>query len=104
MAYSAAALSSEMGTTAKGRTGGCTRHYDTVKARTTDIYRMKFRGQEWAEIAVSGDGASDVDVYIYDDNGNLIASDTDSTDQCYVRWVPSWTGAFRIEVRNVSAF
>jgi hypothetical protein len=91
----------DMGATAKGRAGGCTRHRDLVQSRTTDIFRMRFRAREWAEIAVSGDGSSDVDLYIFDESGNLIASDTDRTDQCFVRWVPSWTGEFRIEVRNL---
>ena len=53
-----------------------------------------------AEVAVSGDGDTDLDLYIYDSNGNLIASDTDYSDDCYVNWVPAWTGRFVIRVVN----
>jgi hypothetical protein len=37
---------------------------------------------------------------VYDENGNLIASDTDYTDDCYVRFYPRWTGVFRIKIVN----
>ena len=47
------------------------------------------------------DGDTDLDLYVYDENGILIASDTDSTETCVVRFWPKWTGAFRIEVRNL---
>ena len=52
------------------------------------------------ESAVVGDGDCDLDLYIYDENGNIVASDTDYTDQCICRWVPSWTGKFIIRIVN----
>ena len=55
---------------------------------------------EIAEILVSGDGDTDLDLYVYDENGNLITSDTDYTDDCYVRFCPKWTGPFRIKIVN----
>lgn len=53
-----------------------------------------------AEVLVSGDGDTDLDLYIYDSNGNLIAADTDYTDDCYVNWIPAWTGRYTIRVVN----
>ena len=53
-----------------------------------------------AEVVVSGDGDTDLDLYVYDSNGNLIAKDDDYTDGCYVRWRPSWTGRFIIKIVN----
>ena len=53
-----------------------------------------------AEVIVIGDGDNDLDLYIYDGNGNLIASDTDYTDQCVCNWVPRWTGVFTIRILN----
>ena len=38
--------------------------------------------------------------YVYDDNGNLIASDTDYSGDCYASWVPRRSGTFVIKVVN----
>ena len=32
--------------------------------------------------------------------GNLIASDTDYSDNCLVSWVPKWTGNFKVKIVN----
>ena len=37
---------------------------------------------------------------IYDENGNLIDSDTDSTDECLCTFTPRWTGQFKIKIKN----
>jgi hypothetical protein len=64
------------------------------------IYTLAFRAGELAEVAVSGDGDTDLDLYILDQNNNLIVYDEGYTDQCYVRFVPKWTGNFSIVVKN----
>ncbi len=88
-----------------GATRGATKdyatHYDRVEARTTDTYTIRFRGGEDACVIVSGDGDTDLDLYIYDENGNLIDSDTDNTDQCVAIWHPKWTGPFTIKIKNL---
>lgn len=84
----------------RGRVGGPVLHYDRVNANTTDIYTWAFRGGELATIAVSGDGDTDLDLFVYDENGNLIASDTDAGDDCLVVFTPRWTGNFRVKVKN----
>ena len=71
-----------------------------VYANSYMTFDEKFRASEIAEVAVSGDRTTDLDLYVYDENGNLIASDTDYTDQCYVSFCPRWTGWFRIKVLN----
>ena len=71
-----------------------------VMAQSTDTFTTSFRGNELASIAISGDGDTDLDLYVYDENGNLIASDLGSTDQAVVSFTPAWTGPFRIEVKN----
>lgn len=84
----------------RGAKGGPIRHKDVVKARSTDIYKITFRGGELAEVGVAGDGKTDLDLYVYDENKNLIASDTDKTARCYVRWTPKWTGLFYVTIKN----
>ena len=84
----------------RGAVNGPSRTYETVRAGDTDTYRISFVAGYLAEILVSGDGDTDLDLYVYDSNGNLIASDTDYTDDCYVSWVPRWTGSFIVQIVN----
>lgn len=65
-----------------------------------DVYTITFTAGELAEIAVAGDGDTDLDLLIYDEFGNFVASDTGATDNGYVSWTPRWTGAYRVEVKN----
>lgn len=87
----------------RGAVGGPKGQKDRVYGKDYNIYRVKFWGGELAEVCVSGDGDTDLDLYVYDANGNLIGSDTDYTDDCVVRWVPAWTGEFSIKVVNRGA-
>lgn len=86
--------------TSRGRVGGAAEHDDCVRANCTHTYTLRFIAGELAEVAVIGDGDTDLDLYIYDSNGNLIEKDDDYTDRCYCSWTPKWTGAFKIEIMN----
>lgn len=86
---------------ARGRDGGPGYVRERVMARSKDIYHIVFRGGENARIVVDGDGDTDLDVFVYDENGNLITSDTDGTDYCIVSWTPRWRGPFRVEIHNL---
>lgn len=87
----------------RGRVNGPARTIENVRANSTDIYQISFIEGYIAEILVCGDGDTDLDLYVYDSNGNLIASDTDYTDVCYVSWVPRWTGRFTVKVVNLGS-
>ena len=84
----------------KGRENGPADHFDTVAASGTDEYHATFVGHELAEIGFSGDHATDLDLYVYDQNNNLICSSTSSGDTEYCSWTPRWTGPFTIHVVN----
>ena len=84
----------------RGAVGGPKYAYGRVNARSYTYYYCQFWANEIAEIAVSGDGDTDLDLYVYDENGNLIDSDTDYSDDCYVSFVPAWTGTFAIKIVN----
>lgn len=84
----------------RGAVNGPSRHYDSVNGNSTDSYNISFVANQLAEILVSGDGDTDLDLFVYDSNGNLIESDTDYTDDCYVRWVPKWTGRYIVKIVN----
>jgi hypothetical protein len=72
-----------------------------VQAGVTDTFTVAFKAGEGAMVVVMGDGDTDLDLLIYDENGNLIVKDDGRSDQCLVSWVPRWTGNFRIHVRNL---
>ena len=84
----------------RGAVGGPCKEYAAVNAYSTYTWTCSFIANRLAEIVVSGDGDTDLDLYVYDSNGNLIASDTDYSDDCYVSWVPRWTGKFYIKIAN----
>ena len=72
-----------------------------VGAFGRDEFRpVTFVGGQLAVVLVSGDGDTDLDLYVYDDNGNLVARDDDGTDLCVASFVPHRTGTFTIVVRN----
>ncbi len=86
--------------TSRGRVGGASKTVERVLAYSTDTYCIKFYAGETAEVFVSGDGDTDLDVYVYDANGNLITQDDDYTDDCYVAFIPYYTTAFTIKIVN----
>ena len=72
----------------------------TVLGHDTNEYSFTFDGGAFASVSISGDGSTDLDLYVYDEDGNLIASNTNSIDDASVSWVPIWTGQFTIHVVN----
>jgi hypothetical protein len=85
----------------KGRTVGPGYNVVTLPGNSIDSYDgVSFDGGVYAEVYAEGSGRTNLDLYIYDQNGNLICSDTDSSDIAYCGWTPSWTGPFSIKVVN----
>jgi hypothetical protein len=80
---------------------GGLRAHEVVRGNHTDIYNVTFNGGSRAAVAIYGDGDTDLDLYVYDQNGNLICRATGRGDAEACRWTPRWTGPFRIEVRNL---
>lgn len=85
---------------ARGAVGGAKVLTDRVYSHSNNVYYCDFRGGEFACVAVTGDHDTDLDLYIYDQNNNLIAYDEDYTDNCIVTFTPSWTGRFYMKVVN----
>ena len=84
----------------RGASGGPIRRVDRVLAGYTDTWHFTFRGGEYAYVIVSGDGDTDLDLYIYDQYGNLVAKDDDYTDTCLCTWTPRRTATYRIKIVN----
>jgi hypothetical protein len=49
---------------------------------------------------VLGDGDSNLDIALTDENGNVICYDVSRSDQIYCDFVPAWDGYFYITVEN----
>jgi hypothetical protein len=75
--------------------GGPKGEVNFVGAYSEVIYTETCFGGEDTVVMVTGDGDTDLDVYVYDVWGNLIASDSDSTDFCQVTFIPYQNGAVR---------
>lgn len=88
-------------TQGRGRVGGPSRHVGAVNARSSDIYKIRFRGGRSAKIIVNGDRDTDLDCAVYDESGNLIVADRDRSDVCVLAWRPRWTGPFVIQIKNL---
>ncbi|MFN3834890.1 MAG: hypothetical protein ACK4NO_03205 [Glycocaulis sp.] len=86
---------------ARGRVGGPGRASGWVSARGTTSYNITFRGGERAAVWANGPGRTDLDMYVYDQNGNLICRHIDYSDRMSCFWTPRWTGTFRVEIRNL---
>jgi hypothetical protein len=88
----------------RGAVGGPKRGQDILGPRSSDSYTVAFVGGQLAQVYVCGSGTTDLDLYVYDQNGNLIGYDEGYTDECFLQWVPRWTGNFILEVRNLGSY
>ena len=99
----AAMIEEEITVEGRGREPGPLHYITQVDAYDDDRYRLEsmvFEGGEWAEVAIIGDGDTDLDLYVYDEFGNLICASEDAFDDEYCEWVPAFTGPFLVVVRN----
>lgn len=92
------------GTGTRGAVGGERATTDVIYGRCYIDYVVAFKKGIIAQVGVSGNGNTDLDLYIYDENGNLIDCDNDYSDDCYVSWYPRWTGNYLIRVVNQGTY
>lgn len=84
----------------RGRIGGASRTLSRLPGGNTDVWKVPFYGNSYAEVAVVGDGDSNLDVLVTDENGNTICYDVSWSDKVYCDFVPRWNGFFYITVQN----
>jgi hypothetical protein len=83
--------------------GGPKWDFRAVDAYSTVYYNEYFIAGEVTRVDLRGDGDTDLDLFVYDENGNLIASGTGYSDVESVALIPDWTGRFRVEVKNLGS-
>lgn len=80
--------------------GGRLDHVDIINAEDTDTYHVDLRADETTIIKLGGNGNTDLDLYLYDENWNLIAKSDSYNDVEDVSVDPKWTGLFYIRIIN----
>lgn len=94
-------LQNRLATGSKGAVGGPRSTVDRVLSNSTDVWEIRFRGGERGSIRVDGDGDTDLDCYVYNSAGTLVAYDADMTDYCVLDWYQPSAGNIRLEIRNL---
>ena len=91
-------MSAPSGASASSDDPGC---YETdyVGPNQVKVFYVTFHGLKEAIVELTA-ADSDVDLWIYDEHGNLIAKSTSDSGFEYVSWTPKWTGKFKIVVEN----
>ncbi len=74
-----------------------------VEAFGADRYVVVFEADESAIVTLNGDSNTRLDLYVYDEDGYVVASDVSGGPVSVARWTPKWTGKFVIKVVNRSA-
>jgi len=78
-------------------------HTRVIPGYSTHEWTLHLPAGEHTRIVVDGDGDSDLDAFLFDENGNLIDLDNDGTDICILDVVPRWTGEFTLRIVNVGS-
>ena len=84
----------------RGATGGPKRGVYNIPANSTVTMEITFRGGEDAAIIASGDGDTDLDLFVYDSDGTLVRSDIDYTDQCTATFFVPSTRTITVKIVN----
>ena len=95
------ALADDAVTGTRGNAEGPVRMFSMVQKTARDTFEFDFRGGEAAFVGVSGDGDSDLDLYVYDAAGKLVCAAEGETDEEICRWYPKAAGRYRVVIRNL---
>lgn len=87
----------------RGRVGGAIQRMSRLPAGLTDVWEVPFYGASQSEVAILGDGDSNLDVMIADANGNTICVDVSASDKMMCDFVPAENGYFYVTVQNKGA-
>jgi hypothetical protein len=96
-----ALIEDAMAESSRGRIGGAVQWLSRLPAGQTDVWEIPFYGNSYAEIAVVGDGDTDLDIAITDENGNVFCYDVSWSDSLYCDFTPAWDGYFYVTVQNL---
>ncbi len=87
----------------RGRSGGIGSISMSINSYSTHKFGVKFESDEVAKVQITGNGSTDLDLYIYDKDESLIGKATDATDVGYVSWEHTSPEAVTIVIKNNSS-
>lgn len=85
----------------KGVRSGQVYSITAIRNGGTDTYPpMVYRGSEYADVYVEGNGNADLNLFVYDAQSRLVCSDTDISAIAHCGWTPAQDASFTIVVKN----
>lgn len=101
LTLTASATASNVGRLVLGALPVDDRKEGRIEARSNNYHSVRLSARTKVEIAVAGDGDTDLDLYVYDPQGNLVASDTDNSDDCAVAFRTLQAGSYHVKISNL---
>jgi len=96
------ALANEVETSrTRGRSEGPHVATTVIRGNALNALPLQFEGGKLAVVGISGDGSTDLDLFIFDEQGKPICVSESDKDDEICRFTPPATGSFRVEVRNL---
>ncbi len=68
------------------------------RGRSTILRTTLYAGNDYRLVASGCEDSFDVDLAVYDEDGNLVGEDSDYTNLAVVAVTPRWTGTFYLKV------
>ena len=87
-------------TQARGLIGGGQTFVRDINADSHINWRVTARGGEIWRVGAMGDGDTDVDIQVIDENGNVVCQDTGTSSTALCTLTPRWTGQFTVRIIN----
>ena len=73
-------------------------YIDTLDRNRSEYLTVNLQGgTSYALVGVCDEDCQDLDLRLYDENGNLVSSDNTSDDTPVVSVTPSWSGQFQVK-------
>jgi hypothetical protein len=85
---------------ARGVPDGPITSFQEVTSGHEDKFNNTFKGGETATVLITGNGDSNLDLYVFDDKGQRVCASERLDDIEVCRWQPGQSGNFRIHVMN----
>lgn len=95
-----AMIADQQAEVSRGAIGGVKQWASRIGSGYTDVWEIAFEGSAPAEVAIIGDGQSNLDMVLTDENGNVLCFESSPDDQAYCDFVPAWDGNFYVSVEN----